>query len=236
MQTVPVHKRSNSPRGSCKRLNANSSCHSFRLIIFAQKIINTYHGNICRHISYDLTNQCSVACQVWKLTFDFQDEVSGESVANEALGGDAPQVDLFIKFWRQTHSASCYCDAATGTQTALLQQLDREVRGGSTFEFNLIIKLNWNKSQSPVWSWSNPSLGLTWCWFLSKIWLILLFQLRFQLKIASLVALFKQTFGICLQCIDCSYLAVQMSVPVVPYLLKTTRLLCFLYSHQFYII
>lgn len=54
------------------------------------------------------------------LTFDLQDEVRDGSVANEALGGDAPEVGLVVELRCETRSASCDCDAAAGTHAALL--------------------------------------------------------------------------------------------------------------------
>lgn len=54
------------------------------------------------------------------LTFDLQDKVRDGCVANEALGGEAPEVGVVVELRCETHSASCDRDAATGTQAALL--------------------------------------------------------------------------------------------------------------------
>lgn len=68
-----------------------------------------------------------VPWHTWTLTFDFQDQIRGGGVADEALRGDAPEVDLVVRLWGETHAASCHRHAAAGTQAALLQQL--EARG-----------------------------------------------------------------------------------------------------------
>lgn len=58
------------------------------------------------------------------LTFDFQDQIGGGGVADEALRGDAPEVDLVVWLWGETNAASCHRHTTTGTQAVLLQQLE----------------------------------------------------------------------------------------------------------------
>lgn len=58
------------------------------------------------------------------LTFDFQDQIGGGGVADEALRGDAPEVDLVVWLWGETNAASWHRHTTTGTQAALLQQLE----------------------------------------------------------------------------------------------------------------
>lgn len=58
------------------------------------------------------------------LTFHLQDEVRGRCVADEALGRDAPQVDVLVFLWREAHAASCDGDATAGTQAAPVQHLE----------------------------------------------------------------------------------------------------------------
>ena len=59
------------------------------------------------------------------LTFDLQDQIRGGVVADEALGGDAPQLDV-VWFRAQTYTASCHCHTTTGAQAALLHQLETQ--------------------------------------------------------------------------------------------------------------
>lgn len=56
------------------------------------------------------------------LTFDFQHQVGGRRVADEALRGDAPEVVVPLR--GEANAVSCHCHAATGTQAAVLQQLE----------------------------------------------------------------------------------------------------------------
>lgn len=58
------------------------------------------------------------------LTFDIQDQIGGGAVADEALGGDAPQV--VIRLGADAYSAPSYDDVAAGCQEALLQQLETQ--------------------------------------------------------------------------------------------------------------
>lgn len=70
------------------------------------------------------------------LTFDFQDQVGGGGVADEALRGDAPEVDLVVWLWVETNTASCHRHTTTWTQAALLKQLE-------TFIFSVAFDLVW---------------------------------------------------------------------------------------------
>lgn len=77
------------------------------------------------------------------LTFDFQDQIRGGGVADKALWSDAPEVDLVVQFRGETHAASCYRHTATGTQAALLQQLETQaeelVASSAAFRFLFFI-------------------------------------------------------------------------------------------------
>lgn len=64
------------------------------------------------------------AVRVWMLTFDLQDQIRGGGVADEALRGDAPELDLVVWLRTETHAASCHCHTTTGAQAALLHQLE----------------------------------------------------------------------------------------------------------------
>lgn len=50
----------------------------------------------------------------------------GGGVADKALEGDAPEVGLGIQLGGEADAASGHDHAATGTQAALLQQLEKE--------------------------------------------------------------------------------------------------------------
>lgn len=60
-------------------------------------------------------------------TFNIQDQVVGGGVADEALGGEAPEVGLGVQLGGEADAASCHDHAATGTQAELLQQLGTEI-------------------------------------------------------------------------------------------------------------
>lgn len=59
------------------------------------------------------------------ITFNIQDQVVG--VADEALGGEAPEVGLATQFSGEADAASRHDHAATGTQAELFQQLEAEI-------------------------------------------------------------------------------------------------------------
>lgn len=61
------------------------------------------------------------------ITFNIQDQVVGGGVADEALGGEAPEVDLGVQLGGEADAASRHDHAATGTQAELLQQLEAEI-------------------------------------------------------------------------------------------------------------
>ena len=67
-----------------------------------------------------------ISCQIWILTFDFQDKIRGRGIADKALWGDAPEVALVVRLWGETYTASCHGHTATWTQAALLQQLETQ--------------------------------------------------------------------------------------------------------------
>lgn len=60
------------------------------------------------------------------LTLDFQDQIGGWGVTDEAFRGDAPEVGLAFCRQDKTNAASCHRHAATGVQAALLQQLEAQ--------------------------------------------------------------------------------------------------------------
>lgn len=61
------------------------------------------------------------------LTFDFKDQIGGGGVADKALRGDTPEMDVVVRLWGETHTASRHGHTATGAQAALLQQLEARV-------------------------------------------------------------------------------------------------------------
>lgn len=66
-----------------------------------------------------------MSCHIWMLTFDIQDQIGG-GVADKSLRGDAPEVDLVVWLWGETHTASCNRHTTCGSQAALLQQLETQ--------------------------------------------------------------------------------------------------------------
>lgn len=62
-------------------------------------------------------------------TFDFQHQIGGGGVANEACRSDAPEVVAWL--WAETNAASCHHHITAGTQAALLKQLE-------TFIFSVV--------------------------------------------------------------------------------------------------
>lgn len=68
-----------------------------------------------------ILDQSGLRLAQW-LTFDIQDQSGGGAVADEALGGDAPQVVLPLR--TESHPAAGDGDAAAGRQEALLQHLE----------------------------------------------------------------------------------------------------------------
>lgn len=71
------------------------------------------------------------------LTFDLQHQISGGGVADEALRRDTPEVDWVARLCAETHTASWHGHTATGTQTALLQQLEANKKRSWGFFFFL---------------------------------------------------------------------------------------------------
>lgn len=71
------------------------------------------------------------------ITFNIQDQVVGGGVAEEALGGEAPEVGPGVQLCGEADAASRHDHAAAGTQAELLQQLEADCCSGKTVHLGL---------------------------------------------------------------------------------------------------
>lgn len=96
---------------------------------------------------YDAVPNHSSLRRARRLTFDLQDQGGAGVVADEALGGDAPQVR--VPLGADAHSAAGHDDGAAGRQEELLQQLQRDTRGvGSSHPLHCRLALAFHSART----------------------------------------------------------------------------------------